>query len=41
VALGVHRRNPALRFYAKRGYEPVAAAAYAGEVYVLMRKRLR
>jgi GNAT superfamily N-acetyltransferase len=41
VALEVHWRNPALRFYAKRGYEPVAAAAYAGEVYILMRKRLR
>lgn len=41
VTLEVHRRNPALLFYAKRGYEPAAAAVYAGEVYVLMRKRLQ
>lgn len=40
VTLEVHRGNPALLFYAKRGYRPVAATEYAGEPYVLMAKRL-
>jgi len=41
VTLEVDRGNPALLFYAKRGYKPVAAALYAGSTYVLMSKKLR
>lgn len=41
VTLEVLRENPALLFYAKRGYRPVAATVYAGSLYVAMCKRLR
>lgn len=41
VTLEVHKENPALLFYAKRGYRPAAATVYAGSMYVLMSKKLR
>ena len=41
VTLEVHRENPALLFYTKRGYRPAAVTVYAGSMYVLMCKRLR